>query len=176
MRMVAGRATRRKAGLARESTWSLPPLLPTLACSLGWGLAAGLCALSGVMTGGWETPSKIRALFLLFGLGGVIAFPFGLFLAQLLTRRARTETAFAAAFVAFSATTIGATAGLFGLQYREYYAHWHAEPFTRIWFLQFTHTLAAAFYQFAALGMRLYFPFGFVALLAASLWFARHQR
>ena len=46
----------------------------------------------------------------------------------------------------------------------------------RIWFLQFTHTIAAALYQFAVLGLRLFFPFGFVALFVASFWFARRVR
>jgi hypothetical protein len=36
--------------------------------------------------------------------------------------------------------------------------------------------VAAAFYQFAVIGLRLYFPFGVVALLAASAWFARRAR
>ena len=46
----------------------------------------------------------------------------------------------------------------------------------RIWFLQFAHTIAAALYQFAVLGLRLFFPVGFVALLVASFWFARRAR
>ena len=35
---------------------------------------------------------------------------------------------------------------------------------TITWSFQFVHTLATAFYQFVVLGMRLYFPLGFVAL------------
>ena len=68
------------------------------------------------------------------------------------------------------------TGGLYALDYRAYYAEWHADTFTRIWFLQFAHTIAAALYQFAVLGLRLFFPVGFAALLVASFWFARRAR
>lgn len=173
----AGNAAPRQTGLARRLTRALPPVLPTLGGAVGWGAVAGLCALGGLMLGGWQTPAKIRSVFLLFGLGGFVAFPFGIYLARLLAQwRSSGETAFAAAFVSFALATIAATAALYGLQYREYYAQWHEEAFSRIWFLQFVHTLAAAAYQFAVLGVRLYFPVGFVALLAASLWFARRAR
>ena len=78
--------------------------------------------------------------------------------------------------MSLAVATVAVTAGFFALQYRDYYAEWHAEAFTRIWFLQFAHTLAAALYQFAVLGLRLFFPLGFVALLVASFWFARRAR
>ena len=177
MNVGACRAGSRKMRLAQRLKEALPPVLPTLACALGWGISAGVCALTGLMLGGWLTPSNVRTVILLFALGGFLAFPFGLFFARLLSQfRATGETAFAAAFIAFTVTTVAMTAALYGLQYRSYYAQWHADAFTRIWFLQFTHTLAAAAYEFAALGLRLYFPLGFVALLAASLWFARRSR
>ena len=139
------------------------------------GRVTGICALTSLMLDDWQTPGKIRSVVVLFALGGAVAFPFGIFLARLVSLGRQAETAFAAAFLALTVTTLAATAGLFGLQYREYYAQWHADAFTWIWFLQFTHTLAAALYQFAVLGLRLYFPLGFVALLAASLAFARRR-
>jgi hypothetical protein len=176
MRVGSGRTIPDEPRMTGTLAAALPPILPTLGHALIWGLVGGLCALTSVMLGGWETPAKIRTIFLLFSLGGVLAFPVGLFLARLLSDGAKTETAFAAAFLSLAVTTIAGTAGLFGLQYREYYAQWHADAFTWIWFLQFTYTMAAALYQFAALGMRLYFPFGFVALIAVSLWFARSPR
>ena len=155
---------------------ALPPILPTLGHALAWGLIAGLCALTSVMLGGWETPAKIRTIFLLFGLGGFLAFPVRPVSGTASIGRRKSETAFAACFLSLAATTIAVTSILFGLQYREYYAQWHADAFTWIWFLQFTHTIAGALYQFAVLGMRLYFPFGFIALIAASIWFARSPR
>jgi len=166
------RGSRPNGTLAR----ALPPFLPTVGYAAAFGLAAGLCALTGVMMGGWETPAKIRTIFLLYSAGGALAFPSGIVLARILAHGARGETAFAAAFVALTLTTLAMTAGLFGLQYRVYYAQWHVEALTWIWFKQLLYTMAAAAYQFGVLGLRLYFPFGFIALLAASLWFARQPR
>ena len=177
MNVGACPAAPRSVRLAHRLRDALPPILPTLGGAIGWGAAAGSCALSGLMLDDWQTPAKIRAVFLLFALGGFVAFPFGLYFARLLAGWRQTgATAFAAAFLCLTLATIAATAALYGLQYREYYAQWHEEAFTLIWFLQFIHTLAAAAYQFAVLGLRLYFPLGFVALLAVSLWFARRPR
>ncbi len=141
-----------------------------------WGVAMGASALLMLVLENWETPQKIRTVAALFALGGAVAFPLGLFLARFLSYRRRRETAFAAAFLSLAVATAAVTGGLFALQYRDYYAEWHADAFTRIWFLQFVFTIAAALYQFAVLGLRLFFPFGFAALLVASVWFARRAR
>jgi hypothetical protein len=141
-----------------------------------WGIAMGASALLVLVIENWETPQKIRTVTALFALGGAAAFPLGLILARFLSYRRQRETAFAVAFLSLAFATAAVTGGLFALQYRDYYSQWHADTFTRIWFLQFTHTIAAALYQFAVLGLRLFFPFGFVALLAVSFWFARRVR
>ncbi|HEY6633004.1 MAG TPA: hypothetical protein VIZ90_16260 [Rhizobiaceae bacterium] len=136
----------------------------------------GASALGALLFDDWETPRTIRTVTALFALGGAVSFPLGLVLARFLAFRRHCEVAFAAAFLSFASVTACVTAGFFALQYREYYAEWHGDAFTRIWFLQFIHTIAAALYQFAVLGLRLFFPIGFVALLLASFWFARHPR
>jgi hypothetical protein len=166
----------RPSWLAGALSRALPPLLPTLAGMLFWGIAMGASALLMLVLENWETPQKIRTVTALFALGGAVAFPLGLILARFLSYRRRRETAFAAAFLSLAFATVGVTAGLFALQYRDYYAQWHADTFTRIWFLQFAYTIAAALYQFSVLGLRLFFPLGFIALIAASLWFARRAR
>jgi hypothetical protein len=166
----------RPSWLAGALSRALPPLLPTLAGMLFWGIAMGASALLMLVLENWETPQKIRTVTALFALGGAVAFPLGLILARFLSYRRRRETAFAAAFLSLALATVGVTAGLFALQYRDYYAQWHADTFTRIWFLQFAYTIAAALYQFSVLGLRLFFPLGFIALIAASLWFARRAR
>ncbi|RUM98058.1 hypothetical protein EET67_10660 [Pseudaminobacter arsenicus] len=127
-------------------------------------------------TDAWESPARIRTVALLFAGGGSIGFPLGLFLARLLAEGRRPETAFAAALLAFAATTIAATGAFYALQYRSYYAEWHAEAFTITWLLQFVFTGLAALYQFAVLGLRLYFPVGFFSLFVAAWWFARQAR
>lgn len=141
-----------------------------------WGLAMGASAVAALLFDQWETTERIRTVAVLFAMGGALAFPVAWTLATLLTRGRRQETAFAASFVSLAAATIGLTALLYALQYRSYYAEWHAPAFTVTWAFQFVFTGLVAAYQFAVLGVRMYFPLGFVALIAAALWFARRSR
>jgi len=155
---------------------ALPPVWLTFAGAIAWGAAMGASALLVLALDQWETPRKMRMVVAVFAAGGALGFPFGLILARFLSHRGRPETAFAAAFLSLAAMTVCATSGIFAFDYRAYYAEWHEDPLTRIWFFQFAYTAAAAFYQFAALGLRLYFPIGFVALTFVSIWFARSVR
>ncbi|WP_306462671.1 MULTISPECIES: hypothetical protein [unclassified Mesorhizobium] len=124
----------------------------------------------------WETPDSARFVVLLYALGGALAFSVGLTFAALVSRGRHWETALAAAFVCLLGATLAFTGGLFALQYRSYYAEWHEPAFTRTWASEFAFTVLAALYQFVVLGVRLYFPFGFAVLAAASIWFARRRR
>ena len=90
----------------------------------------GSSVLTNLFLAGWETPAKIRLISLLFAVGAAIAFPFGLFLARLVSLGRHWEVALAAGLVCLAASTIGITAGLFALQYRSYYAEWHAPALT----------------------------------------------
>jgi hypothetical protein len=144
--------------------------------ALLWGAIMGASALVNLLLDDWETPAKIRFVSSLYAAGGALAFPVGLFLARLVSAGRHWEVALAAAFVCLLAATISFTGGLFALQYRSYYAEWHAPALTIIWAFQFVFTMLTALYQFVVLGIRLYFPLGFVALAVASVWFARQQR
>ena len=136
----------------------------------------GASALVNLWLDDWETPAKIRFVAFLFSAGGALAFPVGLFAARLVSLERHWEVALAAAFVCLLAATITFTGGLFALQYRSYYAEWHEPTFSLTWALQFVFTMLTALYQFVVLGIRLYFPLGFIALALASVWFARRQR
>lgn len=125
---------------------------------------------------GWQSPSSIGGVAIVFALGAAIAFAPAVWLDRRFTRSRAFERRFAASFLVFAAATIGVTAMLYAFDYRSYYAAWHDEPFTKIWFLQLAFTTAGALGQFAVTGVRLYFPIGFVALIAASFWIARQRR
>jgi hypothetical protein len=155
---------------------ALPSLSTALFGALLWACAMGASALTGLLMDDWQTLANIRFLALLFAAGGALAFPFGLFFARLIAAGKGSETAFAAAFLSLLACTVAFTCGLYGLQYRLYYAEWHAQSFSLTWFLQLLFTAIAAAAQFAVLGIRLYFPVGFIALFAAGIWFARQPR
>ncbi len=124
----------------------------------------------------WATPAKIRIVALLFAAGAALAFAPGLFAARLLSLGRGPEVTFASAFACLLVSTIGFTGGLFGLQYRIYYADWHEPMSTHLGLVEFVFTIAAGAIQYLVLGVRLYFPFGFAALLLFSLWFARQAR
>ena len=164
------------ARLAARFAIAVPPWRVALSGALLWGLAMGASALAALFLDRWETPELIRANVVLFALGGAVAFPPALYVARLLAAGARAESAFAALFICLATATIGFTALFFALYYRSYYAQWHAEPLTRFWAIQFIHTVAGAVYQFAVLGLRLYFPLGFFALFAGSLISLRFVR
>lgn len=155
---------------------ALPPVRLWLVGALVWGtLMATVLGLSLYGTerlDGSHTP----ALFGLYFSGGAIGWFLALPLIGFFSFRRRLETRFAAAFLLLSCGTFATTALLFALQYRMFYAQWHAPFGTVIWAFQFVFTSASAVYQFTALGSRHYFPFGVALLVAASLWLARRNR
>jgi hypothetical protein len=155
---------------------AVPSTVAALFGALLWAVAMGASALTGLWLDNWETPEKIRFVVLLYAMGAALAFPIGLFAARLISLDRQAEVAFAAAFICLLAATLAFTGGLFALQYRSYYAEWHAEAFTVLWAFELVFTSLTALYQFVVLGIRLYFPLGFVALAIASVWFARQQR
>jgi hypothetical protein len=155
---------------------AVPSTVAALLGALLWAMAMGASALTGLWLDNWETPEKIRFVVLLFAMGAAIAFPIGLFAARLISLGRPWEVAFAAALICLLAATLAFTGGLFALQYRSYYAEWHAEAFTIRWAFELVFTSLTALYQFVVLGIRLYFPLGFIALAIASVWFARQQR
>ena len=154
----------------------MPSLATALIGSACWALVMAASAVIGVWRGGWETEAKFATIAVLFGAGAAIAFPVGLTFARFVSSGKSGERRFAACFLGLSLATIGGTAAIYALDYRQYYSAWHEEMFTITWMFQFFFTAAVALVQFAVLGVRLFFPVGFIALFVASLWFARSTR
>lgn len=155
---------------------ALPSTGAAVIGALLWGMAMGASAFLNLRLYEWETSDRVRFVVLLYFTGGALAFPVGLTFARLVSRGRHWETAPAAAFVCLLSATLAFTGGLFALQYRSYYAEWHAPAFTLTWAFEFAFTVLTALYQFVVLGVRLYFPLGFAALAAATVWFARQRR
>lgn len=151
-----------------------PGLATALIGSLLWASAMGSSAFAGLLLRGWQTTGSIAVVSGMFAAGAALAFPLAFTISGLVGGR-RSQQRFAAAMLAFTLVTIGVTAAIFALQYRAYYAHWHGPAFSRLWANQFVFTMGSAVVQFLVSGVRLYFPIGFVALLAVSAWFARRR-
>ncbi|ABR60336.1 hypothetical protein GOC91_24680 [Sinorhizobium medicae] len=152
---------------------SVPNLRETVVGALCWGFMMALSAWLALWCRETDAAFRLEAILTLYATGGLMAWPPALFAARCLSQNRTAETRFAAFFLCLAAATIGTTAFLFALDYRSFYAQWHAMTGTRTWLFQFAFTSLAAFYQFLVLGVRLYLPLGAVALMAASLLLAR---
>ncbi len=157
--------------IARLSAALPRPLETVLGASL-WAAVLAASAAAWLEINGRFGTSQWRAVVAVFAIGGLIAFPAGLFAARIVAAKGGARR-FAAAFLCLGAASALGVAFVFSMQYRQYYAQWH-EPFPTIpWFFQLAFTGAGSVYQFAVLGMRMFFPLAFVALFAFSLWHAR---
>ncbi|MDL2400526.1 hypothetical protein [Rhizobium mayense] len=141
-----------------------------------WGAAMAGSALSALYLRNGLLTSHVPALTMVYFLSGAFAWPLMLPLARLLAHRRPLEGRFAAFFLTLSLGTVAMTAFLFAMDYRWFYARWHAPFGTLVWAFQFVFTSASAVYQFAILGLGLFLPFGFVVLVAVSFYLARHMR
>lgn len=153
-----------------------PDWYTALIGGMAWGAAMAANARFGLWLQGWQTPDRIATVVLLYALGGMLAFPVGMLVARFLSEGRDGQASFSAAFLSFTVATLGITALLYTLIYWRSYAGMHAEVFSPTWALQLIFTTLFALYQFASLGLRLYLPFGFIALFAASFWFVRRMR
>ncbi|WP_137131236.1 hypothetical protein [Rhizobium sp. FY34] len=176
---TAGASSRPSAGPTRKPS----TILVSLVCgALLWGLAMGACMAAKLWLLGRLGTVHAPALFLLFAGGAAIAWVataalsllISRCLPRLLPRRAPLRAVLLALCLGFATVTI--TAGLFAVDYRAFYARWHADAFTRDWILQFLFTSASAVYQFLVLGFSLYLPLGPLLLVAATPILLRHTR
>jgi len=166
----------RLRGLRDRLAAALPTWGVALSGGLLWALAMGGSAALTLVTDGWRLDDSICEVAVLFAIGGFIGFPIGLTLASLLAAGRHRQARFASLMLALPAATIAVTTTGYALQYRLYYAQWHAELLSITWAFQFIFTTLGATFQFAVSGLRLYFPLGFLALLATAFWFARRAR
>jgi hypothetical protein len=162
--------TNRTVSLALRMRHSLPTLRETLVGAPLWGLVMALSALMALYLRNGAETSHLNSILLLFFSGGLVSWPFALFLGRFGAIGRGRETRFAAFFLCLTLCTIAATALLFALDYRVFYARWHAPFGTGTWAYQLSFTSASAIYQFIVMGIRLYLPLGFAALALTSLW------
>nr|WP_267550887.1 hypothetical protein [Rhizobium rhizogenes] len=131
---------------------------------------AALYLRNGLLT------SHLTALTLVYFFGGALSWLVMVPLTERFTKHRPSSARFAAFFLVLSVGTVAATAFLFAMDYRWFYARWHAPFGSLIWIFQFVFTGASAVYQFAVLGLTLFLPFGLFFLIAAATYLARHRR
>ena len=154
--------------------FAVPSARAALVGAILWGLAMTLSAQLALWIAIRLDTWHLLALSILFFAGGLVAWPLALCSIRFCSYRRRPETWFAAAVFFLSCGTVIITAGLFALQYRIYYAQWHGEFLSKLWIIQLVFTTAAAVYQFAVMGLRLYLPLGAVVLFVTALLIARN--
>jgi hypothetical protein len=155
---------------------ALPAPVATLLGSAGWAAAMAASTAGALYFGGRSESAQFDSIVVIYALGGLIAFPVALYLARLFALGTSAERRFAAALFFLGIATMLGTAFVFSMHYRQYFAQWHEDFLTITWVFQLLVTGANAVYQFSVLGTRLFFPFGFIALFAASLLVARLAR
>lgn len=144
--------------------------------SLAWALAMAASFQLSVHLFGRATSSHDLALTLIYAAGGLIGWLVALPLIHLVEKRGGPQTVLAAWLLLLGVVTVGAISGIYALQYRTFYAHWHAPFPSRIWVYQQIFTTASALYQFAVLGLRHLLPTGLAMLLVLSMVMARRSR
>jgi hypothetical protein len=144
--------------------------------ALGWGFAMAVSFLLSTHLFGRSAGSHDLGLTLIYAGGGFIGWIVALPLIHLATRHRAPQVTLAAWLFLLGVVTLGATAGVYALQYRHFYAHWHAPFPSRIWVYQLIFTSAVAVYQFAVLGLRHLLPAGLAMLLTLSVIMARRSR
>lgn len=147
----------------------------SLTGALGWGAAMALSAQASLWLSNAAITTHYWSLTALIFAGAALAWPPSLAAFRFLSFSRPRQTAFAAAFLCLTLLTIGITATLFAFIFRQFYAQWHGDPFTKLWIIQLIFTVASALYQFAVMGLRLYLPLGIGFLLIASLLLARQH-
>ena len=163
-------------GLLSRLRVALPGPGVTIIGSLGWAAAMAASAAAALLLGGRIASTHSEAIVSIYALGGLLAFPVALYATRIVVLGARADRRFAAALFFLGITTMLATAFVFSMQYRAYFAQWHSDFPSIEWVFQLLFTGASAVYQFSVLGTRLFFPVGFIALFTASLLVARQAR
>jgi hypothetical protein len=150
-----------------------PSPIAVLTGSPLFGALAGLVAAIDLYDRNQFLMPQWPAVLVMFFLGGALGFPPALWLSRLVFGRRQAIARTMGATVIIALATHLALAALFALEYRFYYAHWHAPAFTIIWGFQFAFTTLSAAYQFTVISFSIYgFP-GAAIFLGFGLWFGR---
>ena len=144
--------------------------------SVVWGVLMALSAALAIWMHNSLIVASPLALTALYFYGGSLAFAPGLWLSAVLFDRRGMAWRLIGGTTVILLVTHTATAGIFALQYRVFYSHWHSSFPSVTWFFQFSFTSAGAIYQYSVDSIYYYWPFTLLCFLGFGLWFARRKR
>jgi hypothetical protein len=150
-----------------------PSPVTVLLGSAAWGLSMAFAAAAGLYFSHALIVIQSLAIVSLLFYGPAAGFAPGLWLAELICGKAGRKTRFVVGTVILALATHTATAAIFALQYRVFYAHWQADFPSVVWCFQFAFTTASALYQFTIDSRYVYFPLAPLLLVLLGIWFAR---
>lgn len=141
-----------------------------------WALA--IAALVALLTLGRGQAMTVRSLTVIayFGLGSFAGGALALLAARLAARLRPEPTArFAAMLLFLTLATAGATALIFYIDFRAYYAQWHDSGLTLGHMIEILFTGASSAYIYTVQSARPLLPFVLPLALAAALLFAKRR-
>jgi hypothetical protein len=162
--------------LLRAAAEAVPSPSTIVFGSALWGIAMSVTAMIGIALRHGMAVVNPLAISGVYFYGGSLAFAPTLWLCRLLLARRGPAVGGVLATILILFSTHVATAAIFALQYRVYYAHWHANFPSPMWFIQLAFTSAGAVFTFTVSSLTYYWPLSCLAFLAFGLWFALRGR
>jgi hypothetical protein len=155
---------------------AVPDANVVLLGSAAWGVLMAISAVASIWTHNGMLIASPLAVIAVYFYGGSLGFAPGLMLARFLFGSRGWVARIIGGTLIILLATHTATAGIFALQYRVFYSHWHASFPNIVWFFQFAFTSAGAIYQYSVDSIYYYWPFSLLCFLGFGLWFARSHR
>lgn len=178
--MTADDAAGARAGFVRRTTTraigAVPSPSTVIFGSAGWGLLLAVAAMAGIWAHNRLIVANPFAIGAVYFYGGSLAFAPALWLVRVTFSGSGRLVRFAGATIIMALTTHLVTAGVFALQYRVFYSHWHADFPEIVWFFQLAFTSAGAGYTFTVGSLAYYWPYSCLAFIGFGLWFGLRGR
>ena len=138
---------------------AVPDANVVLLGSAAWGVLMAISAVASIWTHNGMLIASPLAVIAVYFYGGSLGFAPGLMLARFLFGSRGWVARIIGGTLIILLATHTATAGIFALQYRVFYSHWHASFPNIVWFFQFAFTSAGAIYQYSVDSIYYYWPF-----------------
>lgn len=162
-----------RGGLLGRAVDALPSPSLVIFGSAVWGIVVAITAMAGMWMRNGMISANLLAIASVYFYGGSLAFGPGLWLGEFLFGRRGKALRFVGGTLVIAIAVHAATSGIFALQYRVFYAHWHNAFPSVVWFFQLGFTTVGGVFTFTVGSLAYYWPFSCLAFLAFGLWFAR---